>query len=177
MKKIISLIILGLLSIAGYSQMSYENDYSNDMTLLKNDSLGQIRRIEKEVGKVNTNELKMMEIAKDKNGYRHDYFIGNDLKLVQVYYNENDIEKNVSWYFNNGQIIYSTQLWTNHKTKDTIDNERLYFYYENLIAWTKNGKPVDENSSEFKKVGVDLKEYAHKLKSDWQTRKNQNKRN
>jgi hypothetical protein len=117
--------------------------------------------------KANLKSFTKSERVKDSSSYRYVYTKGKELQLITVYYKDtNNIDKNVSWYFHNGQLIYSEKTWTDRTTKKVVENEKAYLDYENLFAWFINDKKVDVTSQEFKKMAVEFPAYAAKLKAD-----------
>lgn len=125
--------------------------------------IADIEKVTKEI-KNNIGKYKKTEELKDSVGNsRYIYKDGNELKLVTIYFQDTDANKNVEWYFTNGQLIYSQQTWTDKKTNKVVDNQKCYLSSGHLITWVKNDKLVDTNSEEFKKVGVDLPVYGTKM--------------
>ena len=125
----------------------------------------QIIDVEAVTKEIKSNIIKYQKIEKikDSNSNKYVYKDGNELKLVTIYFEDNDVNKNVEWYISNGQLIYSHQIWTDNKTNKVVSNEKCYLKSGQLIAWTKDGKPVDTNSEEFKKIGTDLPAYGTEL--------------
>ena len=70
----------------------------------------------------------------------------------------------MEWYFSNGHLIYSQQIWTDIETKEVIDNQKYYLNDQHMIAWIKfENKTVDNASQEFKDMDADLVAYGIKL--------------
>lgn len=120
----------------------------------------------KEVIKKNIGSYQKKEKFKNSTGYNRAYFKGQELQLISVYYKDTITEKNVEWYFQHEKLIYSQQLWTDIKTKDTLDYERFYLNNERLIAWLKFNKKVDTASEAFRKVATKMRDYIGDLKLD-----------
>jgi hypothetical protein len=137
-------------------------------TLEKSDP--QIIAIDKTVGDIknNINSFRKVERKADSTGYDRGYFLKSELQMVATYYKDTATEKHGEWYFENGQFIYSTELWLDVKTKDTIDYERFYLRNEHLIAWFKFDQPVDRNTVVFKKLNVRMSDYIAVLKKEYE---------
>jgi len=127
--------------------------------------MGAIDKLKEEI-KNNIESFQKKEKFKDTTGYRNAYYKGNELQLISAYYKDTATEKHVDWYFQNGQFIFSVQLWTDKKSKDTLDYQRYYLTNERLIAWLKYDKPVDRNSVIFKKLNYRMRDYIGELKDD-----------
>ncbi len=125
----------------------------------------QIANIEKATKEIKSNisNYQKTEKIKDSSGNRYVYKDGNELKLITVYFEDNDANKNVEWYFANGLLIYTQQVWTDRKTNKVVNNEKCYLNSGHLIAWTKDDKLVDVTSDEFKMVSIDLQAYEKEL--------------
>lgn len=103
----------------------------------------------------------------NETGNRIVYLKNNDLKLITVYSKDNNIEKNVEWYFSDGELIYSEQKWIDLTTGKVINNEKIYVSNGHLIACEKtNGKFVDQDSDEFKDLDKRFAEYGEKLEKE-----------
>lgn len=110
----------------------------------------------KKVEKINTNE-----------GSRFVFFKDGEIRLITVKSIELNSEKNVEWYYLNGQIVYSETNWFDSKTKNNSYNEKCYFNNGHLIAWLNPQKEfVDNSSDEFKKMDEDLSIYCSKIKHE-----------
>lgn len=111
-------------------------------------------------------DLNKIEKSKKENGYRNIYTKDKELILTTVYFKDQNINKNVEWYFSKGQLIYSEQIWKDDKTEKIIDNQKSYLVNGQLMAWIKMDSIVNNNSQEFKDLGTQLVAYALKLKED-----------
>jgi hypothetical protein len=99
-------------------------------------------------------------------GYRYVYTKEKDLILITVYYKDpTNIDKNVAWYFHNGQLIYSEKNWTDRATKKIVETEKAYLTDEHLLAWFINDRKEDTASKDFKKMADEFPAYAAKLKA------------
>jgi hypothetical protein len=117
--------------------------------------------------KNNIASLTKVEKFKDSTGYRYAYFKEKDLQLITVYFKDQNIDKNVEWYFSNGKLIYSEQTWINTELGQIVDNEKYYLDDNRLIAWVKTDKSlVDKTSHEFIEVDSKLPVYGEKLQKD-----------
>ena len=110
----------------------------------------------------------MLEKATDPSGgYRHAYLKNGTVALTVIYHRDGYIDKNVEWYFSDGKLIYSEQIWTNVKTGEIVDDEKFYLRDGRLFAWIKtNSKFVDKESRQFKNFDSGLEAYAIKLQAD-----------
>ncbi|HLG35340.1 MAG TPA: hypothetical protein VI757_10700, partial [Bacteroidia bacterium] len=63
--------------------------------------------------------------------------------------------------------IYSQKVWTDIKTKDTLDYERFYLANERLIAWFKFAQPIERASEPFRKISVKMRDYIGDLKREY----------
>jgi hypothetical protein len=116
--------------------------------------------------KNNISSYQKKEWSKDSTGYRHSYFNNGELQMAVTYYKDSATEKRGEWYFQNGKFIFSLKLWTDVKTKDTIDYERFYLSNEHLIAWFKFDTPIDRNTVAFKKLNFMMRDYIADLKRE-----------
>lgn len=160
--------ILILTSALLFHQSIYSQDisqYNSARTPQPVQEITSINKIKDEI-KSNINDFKKVQKANDTTGYRNAYFKGKKLQLVSAYYRDTSTVKLVDWYFQKGQLIFSEQLWTDVKTKDTLNRERFYLQNERLIAWFKFDQPVDRKSVAFKKVDSKMRDYIKDLKLD-----------
>jgi hypothetical protein len=114
----------------------------------------------------NIQNFQKIEKVRDSTGSRYVYLKEKELQLITVNYRDKNVDKTVEWYFSNGQLIYSEQVWTEIKSNKTIDNEKFYLSNGHLISWTKEDIIVDNNSQEFMDVDAQLTTYASKLIED-----------
>jgi hypothetical protein len=111
--------------------------------------------------------LKKVEKINSKDGNRFVFLKDKDLKLITVKALEPTIEKNVEWYYVNGQLAYCETNWLDMKTKNNIFNEKCYLHNGHLVSWTNSrDKTIDPSSDEFKKMDTDLVAYGVKIKDD-----------
>lgn len=117
--------------------------------------------------KSKTSTFQKIEKVNTPEGYRFIFLKGNELQLITVRQIENNLEKNVEWYYVNGALVYAETVWLDNKTKKIVKNEKQYLDNGHLIAWINpEGKLVDNNSSEFKTVDTELSAYGIKIKND-----------
>ena len=116
------------------------------------------------------NELstyKKIEKINSIDGTRFVFVRDNDLKVITVKALEPTTEKNVEWYYVDGQLIYCETNWLDTKTKNNIFNEKHYLHNGHLIAWTNSrDKTIEPASDEFKKMDTELVAYGIKIKDD-----------
>jgi hypothetical protein len=127
--------------------------------------LAAIDKIASEI-KSNMSRYKITEKHRDSTGYHNAYYKKDDLQMVVTYYKDTATEKRGEWYFYKGKFIYSLKLWTDVKTKDTLDYERFYLSNERLIAWFKFETPMDNNTVVFKKLNYRMRDYIADLKRE-----------
>ena len=129
----------------------------------------EIKEIDKTVQGIKDNipTLKKVEKINSKHGTRFVFLKDKDLKLITVKALESTTDKNVEWYFVDGQLAYAETNWFDTKTKNNIFNEKCYFHNGHLISWTNSrDKTIDPTSTEFKKMDADLFAYGVKIKDD-----------
>jgi outer membrane lipoprotein-sorting protein len=115
--------------------------------------------------KINT--FQKIEKGNTSKGYRFVFLKGKELQLITVRAIEENLEKNVEWYYVNGVLVYAETIWLDSKTKKVVKNEKTYLDNGHLIAWINpDGKLVDSNSSEFKTVETELTAYGIKIKNE-----------
>jgi hypothetical protein len=129
----------------------------------------QILSINREVEAIKSGmkQYRKTEKVRNETGYNCGYFKEGDLVLIQSYYKDTVTEKKTEWYFQKGMFIYSQKLWTDIKSKDTLDYERYYLSNEKLIAWFKFGNEVDKKSEPFRKISIKLRDYVGDLKLEY----------
>lgn len=129
----------------------------------------EINTIDKSVQNIKNNlsSFKKIEKVNTKEGSRFAFIQNKDLKLITVQAIEPTIEKNVEWYYIDGQLAYCETNWVDMTTKKSVFNEKCYLQDGHLIHWTNTRKgTIDSYSSEFKKMDIDLIEYGLKIKDD-----------
>jgi hypothetical protein len=128
----------------------------------------QLSAIDKTTAEIKNNigNYQKKEWSKDSTGYRNSYFNNGELQMAVTYYKDTATEKRGEWYFQDGKFIFSMKLWTDVKTKDTLDYERFYLSNEHLIAWFKFDTPVDRNTVAFKKLNYMMRDYIADLKRE-----------
>ena len=135
-------------------------------TVPQNDTrIPDIDKLASEI-KSNISSYQKKEWSKDSTGYRHSYFNNGELVMAVTYYKDTATEKHGEWYFKDGKFIFSMKLWTDVKTKDTIDYERFYLSNERLIAWYKFNISVDRNTVAYKKLNYMMRDYIADLRRE-----------
>jgi hypothetical protein len=165
MKKLIHIICLGLMVQHISAQVSDSSAPSGALSI-DDEQIHSVNKIVDEI-RSGIKQYRKVEKVKNKTGFNCGYFKGSDLMLIQSWYKDTITEKNTEWYFQNGKFIYSRKLWTDIKTKDTLEYERYYLSNEKLIAWFKFDKPVDKKSEPFRKVSIKLRDYVGDLKLEY----------
>lgn len=91
------------------------------------------------------------------------YSDNNKIQLISVRTIDNNVEKKVSWYYSNGEYIYSETVWIN-PDGSLMKNEKLYFDKGSLIKWTTTENiSIDTNSEEFKLANKTFYDYGMSL--------------
>ena len=164
MKKYFCVLSLGLIAVIRINAQVMTNTLPT--LTLQDVQIVSINNAVEQI-KAGMNSYRKVEKFKNNTGYDNGYFKENKLQLIKVLYKDTITEKNVEWYFNNGLLIYSMQLWIDVKTKDTLDYERYYLSNERFIAWFKFDKPVERNSVVFKKLAYRMRDYIGDLKLEY----------
>ena len=117
--------------------------------------------------KINLPAFKKVEKINSKDGSRFVFLQGNELKLITVQSLEPTIEKNVEWYFIDGQLAYCETNWVDTKTKTTIFSDTYYLHNGHLIFWANSrDNTIDPSSDRFKKTEAELVAYGVKIKEE-----------
>src|SRR5438045_7079970 len=100
----------------------------------------EIKNIDKYTSDLNINLCAFQKIEKYKEDIesRYVYSKDNEIQLITLKYTENNIEKNVAWYYSKGQLIYSEQTWVDVSTKKILDHQKFYLSDGHLVSWMKN---------------------------------------
>jgi len=92
---------------------------------------------------------------------------GNELKMVSISIIDENVDKKVQWYFENGKLIYAQVEWTNISTGILVNNQRTYVDNKQAFSWIKAGNvSVSSSSREFKDMDSELMVYAANLQKD-----------
>lgn len=111
--------------------------------------------------------LKKIERANSKDGTSYVFLQDNELKLITIKAIEPTTEKNVEWYFIDGELAYCETNWFDLNSMNTIFNEKCYLNKGHLILWTNSrDNSIDSASDEFKKMEVNLVAYGVKIKEN-----------
>ena len=141
--------------------------YQADYAQTSKQKTANIDKTKQEI-KNNISNFKIIASIRNSAGYKYTYAKDKKVQLITLYDKEADtINKNVEWYFSNGHMIYAEQLWTNKRTKDTINHEEYYLFDSHVFAWVKSdNKMVDTSSDEFKNMANGMDAYAKKLEEE-----------
>lgn len=156
MKKYFITTLLILFALSIYAQDTNAPGQNNEQ-------LAAIDKITTEI-KNNISIYQKKEKYRDSTGYHNAYLNNGVLQMVVTYYKDTATEKRSEWYFQDGKFIYELKLWTDVKTKDTLDHQRFYLSNERLIAWFRFDTPVDRNTVVFKKLNYRMRDYIAALK-------------
>lgn len=128
-----------------------------------------LKNIDKSIQGIKTNlpSFKKVEKINSKDGTRFVFLQDKELKLITVKALEPTIEKNVEWYFVDGQLSYCETNWFDTKTKNIVFNEKCYLHNGHLVSWTNSrDNTIDPSSDLFKKMDAELVAYGVKIKED-----------
>ena len=160
MKQIYILPALCLMSGLAVGQVTYPSD-----TILSSEE-SQVLKIERQKRSIDSAipSYNKIEKSRDSLGYRIVYYDGKELRLIEVFYKENGIDKKASWYFNKGLLFYCESEWIRADGNRISDDEKYYLADEHLIKWIIGENDVDTNSYGFLKAAKSIADYALKLK-------------
>ena len=100
------------------------------------------------------------EKYKGETGNRVVFYKEKEPKVISVK-EQGRIEKNVSCYFKNKELIYTETNWRDSLSGNFLYKEKTYHYRNNLIAWLGNeGSFVDAASEEYKQLDRKLSSYG-----------------
>jgi hypothetical protein len=117
--------------------------------------------------KSNMSTFQKIERVNKPEAYSFVFLKDKELQLISVKVIEDNLEKNVEWYYVNDVLVYAETLWLDYKTKEVVKNEKMYLDNGHLIAWINpEGKFVDKSSSEFKNVDSTITDYGIQIKID-----------
>jgi len=89
----------------------------------------------------------------------------DEVKLITVRGIYSGIEKTVSWYYHNGELIYSEQKWQDVESGHITDHERFYLQHGQLMVWLdKSEKAVATSSAMFQEMNSRLGAYGEELR-------------
>ena len=126
-----------------------------------------INSIDKSVQDIKTNLslFKKVEKIDTKDGTSFVFFQDQEIKLITVKALEPTTEKNVEWYFVDGQLAYCETNWLDTKTKTNVFNEKCYLHNGHLISWANSrDNTIDPSSEKFIKMDADLVANGIKIK-------------
>jgi hypothetical protein len=127
----------------------------------------EIKEIDESIQGIKNNKPALNKIEKiNSKDETHFVFLKDkDLQLISVKSLEPTTEKNVEWYFIDGQLAYAETNWFDTKTKNNTFNEKCYLNKGHLISWTNSrDKTIDTSSDMFKKMDTELVAYGKKIK-------------
>jgi hypothetical protein len=151
-------ILITLTAAFFLSQAAYSQTEKEQITAIDNAKLA----IDNNMGNYQKTKT-YKEGANSKSVYKD----GNELEMVTIDIIDKNVDKKVEWYFVNGGLIYSGQVWTNLKTGKIIDNEKTYVNNNQALCWIKtNNALVDRSSEEFIDMNASLMAYAAQLEKD-----------
>lgn len=104
---------------------------------------------------------------KDNKAEKLVYHQDSVAQLISIEVKEDGVKKFVEWYFKDGQIFYSEQLWTEEKTGNRVDYQKAYYSDGNLSLWIKNGINIDKYSPEFNDFNSQMAGFVKNLKGQF----------
>jgi hypothetical protein len=128
----------------------------------------EVNAIDKAVNELKSKRHTFQKIEKINSdiGSKYVFLNNKDVKFITVKSIETTIEKNVEWYYINGQLAYCETNWLDVKTKTILHHEKQYLKNGHLIEWIdSNTSSVSPSSPEFKKLDTALVAYGIKLKN------------
>lgn len=131
----------------------------------QSNNTSDIDKLTKDI-KANFNSYKEVVKTNSSDGSRFFYLKDNALKLIIIKALEQDTEKNVEWFYENGKLIYCETNWLDKKTKKITFSEKCYLSNGQLISWIYQSKSIDSSSDDFKKMSADLEVYGSKINDD-----------
>ena len=159
-------ILIGIaLNQAGYSQTNVL-----DGVYIKGDSeiVKYIDEIRAEtLSKINSYQKSYEKEVVDNDSVGFQYVFKQDkkLKLVTLVVMDGDVEKRVSWYYDQGQLVFTDQIWINNVTNEITSHQKCYEDNGHLIAMINtDNQPIAATSDEYKYVDKELGSYGAKLK-------------
>lgn len=117
----------------------------------------------------------ILEMKNEEASYRQQEKFVNETGSRVVFYKEKEpkvirvkeqgrIEKNVAWYYNNHELIYTETIWKDSVSGKFLYKEKTYHYGNGLIAWLDNeGSFVEAASDEYKLLDKKLSSYGKKM--------------
>ncbi|MEO8086245.1 MAG: hypothetical protein ABI763_05475 [Bacteroidota bacterium] len=152
------LFLLVICTLPSFAQ----NEFLDGVYLSSDEELIKEINQQKELIDKKMSAYHKVEKVRDSLGYRNAYFDGKELKLVIVFYRENNLDKTKHWYFQKGKLVYGESTISAIGYGSQKD-EKLYLDNEHLFWWTIGGIPVDRNSVMFKKSANELGYYSLQL--------------
>jgi hypothetical protein len=99
-------------------------------------------------------------------------FQDTDSKIMLITLNnwDNSGHQLVEYYFNDGILIFTKQVHSDHNGVCLID--QMYLYNGFIIRWIEpSGKNKDVNDDDFKKASLQLADFANTLVNEFKDRK------
>lgn len=129
------------------------------------DTSQQIKDIENicENIKGNMDNLARIPVFRDSLSFRDVYLQDNQLQLVKIQHIEENIEKNIEWYFFAEKLIFAESNWISKETGKTVANMKCYFSNSHMIAWINDNKYMNSGSEEFRQREKQLINFSKTL--------------
>ena len=95
------------------------------------------------------------------------YLQDKKLQFIELSFKDENINKNVEWYFKDNEFIYGEALWIDDVKNIQSNKNIVYFYNSELIYWNKDDISIESSSEDFKKYNKEIKDYVKKMKTKY----------
>jgi hypothetical protein len=108
-------------------------------------------------------ECRKVEEVNSEQGYRWLFYRNEEPVVIEVM-ERGRIEKQVTWFFYNKQLVYTETVWMDSIAGRKVHAEKTYHYQEAMIAWINNETTfVDASSDEFRDLDKALRVYGKEI--------------
>ncbi|MCU0360517.1 MAG: hypothetical protein MUF75_07335 [Bacteroidia bacterium] len=132
---------------------------------LKGQSQNTVALIDLVVGEITSElaECRKVEEVNSEQGYRWLYYRNDEPVLIEIM-ERGRIEKHVTWFFYNKQLVYTETVWMDSIAGRKVHTEKTYHYQEAMIAWINNETTfVDASTDEFRDLDKTLRAYGKEI--------------
>jgi hypothetical protein len=106
----------------------------------------------------------IVEDINTNNSFSRYYYLDGELQMKRIHLKDS-IEKNVEWFFMNGELAFAETTWTETRSGMVTFHETYYLSNHALIAWIDSGNcPIDPTSPGFADLGKKLADYGTKIR-------------
>lgn len=125
--------------------------------------------IDQAVNEIKANSAKYEKIIEldDSLAYKCVYLQDKKLQFIELSFKDENINKNVEWYFKDNEFIYGEALWIDDVKNIQSNKNIVYFYNSELIYWNKDDISIESSSEDFKKYNKEIKDYVKKMKTKY----------